>query len=483
MSKSQENLNDVNFICERVNWYRKQKSQDLIEYFKEHRFDALYSIPHPESGMLICGLEASRRFTSIAERFLSTQAEKKRKTDLSKFVYNLKDEFSRRFVGQEQELSQRNIDRMISTAYKQTEKLYEKLRHYIPCEIILAKNINNFEVGPVKFIHKSKFFESHKNEINDLRNGISKDHQDRCKSAVTEGFPENRVATEEQSQQLANHLVDGLLESFGQYEWFAVLDIAECNSQVSYDRALFTTKTALNIIKLILGGQYTDRLRTAQDYGHSTKGAELTRSNDGKLHISLSSTPSGNVAGDNWLDFLTTRAGYFFNLASQALHLSVGFDNLSPLCTRFIDSLSWYGDAISEKSTASKIVKFVASIERMTGTGIEKDENEEERGVTDIVTKRSSILYSIATGESLDKSLEKVSYIYDCRSNLLHGSISPFEDSVLENSYKAEQISKYILLTGLDYFNTLGLDNHTIHQKQLRKHYNKLEKKYFNTKV
>ncbi|MFQ5713058.1 MAG: hypothetical protein ACE5GU_03400 [Candidatus Scalinduaceae bacterium] len=290
MSKSQENLKDVNFICERVNWYLKQKPRELIEYFKEHRFDSLYSILHPESGMLICGLEASRRFTSIAERFLSTQVEKKRKTNLSRFVGNLKEEFSMRFVGQGQELSQKNIDRMISSAYKRTEKQYEKIRHYIPFEIILTKHINSFEVGPVQFIHKSRFFEYHKSEINDLRNGIRKEHQDRCKSAVKEGFPVNSVATEEQSQQLANHLVDGLLESFGQYEWFAVLDIAECDSQVSYDRALFTTKTALNIIKLLLGGQYTDRLRTAQDHGHSTKGAELTRSNDGKLHISLSYT-------------------------------------------------------------------------------------------------------------------------------------------------------------------------------------------------
>lgn len=358
----------------------------------------------------------------------------------------------------------------------------KKIRHYIPCEIFLTKNINSFEVGPVQFIHKSKFFESHKNEINDLRNEIRKDHQDRCKSAVTEGYPENRVATEKQSQRLANHLVDGLLEFFGQYEWFAVLDMAECDLQVSYDRALITTKTALNIIKLILGGQYTDRLRTAQDYGHSIKSAKLTRSKDGKLHISLSSTPGSNVVGDNWFDILTTRAGYFFKLASQALHFSVGFDNLSPLCTRFIDSLSWYGDAISEKSTAAKIVKFVSSIEGMTGTGIEKDKNGKERGVTEIVTKRSSILYSIATGESLDKSLEKLSHIYDCRSRLVHGSISPFEDSVLTYSYKAERISRLILLTGLDYFNTLGLDNHTINQKQLRKYYSELEKKYFNTK-
>jgi hypothetical protein len=482
MSKSQENLKDVTFICERVIWYLKQKPEELIEYFKEHRLDALYSISDPNRGMIICGLEASKRFTDIAERFLSTQEEKKRKANLSKVIGNLKEEFSRRFIQRGEEISQRNIDRMIASAYKLTSKKFESIRHFIPCTIFLTKSIKSFEVGPVQFLHESKFFDSYKKEIQALREEIKVDHQARCRSAVSEGFPEDRIATEKQSEQLANRLVDGLLDFNTQYEWFAVVDIGECDSTVLYNKAVFTTKTALNILKLLLGGQYTDRLRTAQDYGLPHKRAKLTRGADGKLDISLSSIPGGNVLGDDWFEFLSTKAEYFFKLASRALAFSVEFSEIPPLCTRFIDSLSWYGDAISEKSPAAKIVKYVSSIERMTGTGIESDENVNERGVTEIVTNRSSILYSNATGKSLDDCFREVNHIYECRSNLLHGSISPFDDSVVSDSYKAEEISRLILLTGLDFFNSLGLDNPTMNQRQLRGHYNDLEKMHLQRK-
>jgi len=449
-----------------------------MQCFQHHRMDALYSIPDKRRGMIICGRDASERFYNIAERHLSSQKEEKNKTNLDEFVKKLKEEFSRRFLQIVEEITEKNMDRMISTAYRRISREFEPLIHYIPCAIFFSRTIESFEIGPVSFLHKTKFESTYGDEIDQLRIQIKEQHREHCASAIADGFPANRIATEEQSQQLADYLVDGLLSSFGNYEWIAVVTISKCNEKVSYSRAISVTKTALNILKLLLGGEFTYRIKTGKDHGEFSKSARLTRKENGKLEISLASAPSGNVVGDEWLEILSTNAAYHFGLATKVLELSLGFSDPPPLCTRFIDALSWYGDAVSEQSHAAKIVKFVSSIERITGTGIEMDDDGRERGVTEIVTNRSSILHSIATGEPLADSIPKVSNIYECRSNLVHGSLSPFDESCVSYAHKAGEISRMILLAGLDYFFSLGIDDLSMNQKQLKKKYKDLEAMY-----
>lgn len=112
---------------------------------------------------------------------------------------------------------------------------------------------------------------------------------------MAKGFPSERVSSPEVSEKLANFLVDGLLEFFAPYQWVADVEILPYEGKVSYDRALFLIRSVLNIIKLMLGRQYTDRLRTAEDRGHAKKSALLSRTADGKPHISITGTPNDNV--------------------------------------------------------------------------------------------------------------------------------------------------------------------------------------------
>lgn len=480
MNKRQQNFADLNFICERVVWYLKQKPEDLMQYFKTHKMDALYSIPDKKRGMVICGRDASGKFYDIAKRHLSSKNEEKNKTNLDEFVSKLKEEFSRRFIQDGEDITEVNMDRMISTAYRSLSREFKSLIHYIPCSIFSSDSVKKFNIGPVNFLYKTEFESNYGDEIKTLRIQIKEQHREQCASAIANGFPVERVATEDLSQQLADHLVEGLLSSFGNYEWIAVVEIPKCNEKVSYSRAISATKIALNTLKLLLGSEFTYRIRTGLDHGESPTSARLTRKEDGKLDISLSRSASGNVIGDKWIDILHNQASYYFGLATKALELSIGFSDPPPLCTRFIDALSWYGDAVSEQSYAAKIVKFVTSIERITGTGIEKYDDGRVRTVTEIVVNRSSILHSIATNETLSESKCKVSDIYECRSNLVHGSLSPFDESCVAYAHKAGDISRMVLLAGLDYFSWLGLDNLSISQKQLKSNYKTLEAKYLS---
>ena len=474
VAKKQQNLDDMRFIYDKVGWYLNQNHEDLMVYFQEHKMDSLYNIPHPKLGKIICGREASEKFYNIAERYLSSQKEGKNKSNLDEFVKKLKEEFTRRFLQNGEEINESKVEKMISTAYKSMSREFTQLTHYIPCAIFFSRTIDSFNIGPINFLHKTKFESTYADEIEQLRIQIKEQHQEHCAEAIIKGFPSHNIATEEQSQQLAEELVEGLLSAFENWEWIAVVTIPECNEKISYTKAISSTKTALNILKLLLGSEFTDQIRTEKDYGESPKSAKLTRNENGKLEISLSSTVGGNVIGSDWLDVLNAKSGYYFDLTTKALQLSLEFNDTPPLCARFIDALSWYGDAVYEQSYAAKIVKFVTSIERITGTGIETGDDGKERGVTDIVTSRSSIFYSFATDESLTDSLEKVKKIYDCRSSLVHGSISPFDKSCISYAHKAGEISRMVLLVGLDYFFSLS-DDLSLSEKQLKKKYKELE--------
>jgi hypothetical protein len=133
--------------------------------------------------------------------------------------------------------------------------------------------------------------------------------------------------------------------------------------------------------------------------------------------------------------------GFYFQHASRALKLAAGFGSAPPLCLRFIDTLTWYGEASADRPPAVRIVKFVTALEAMTGTGPERDASGREvRGGTEIVTTRAAIWHEFATGGTFVGSQKEIARLYDAHSNLVHGAISPFDDDIISLSHDAEEI-------------------------------------------
>lgn len=477
MNKSEQNLHDVEFIGERVLWFLRLSPQELMAHIRDNRFDAFHTIPDPKRNMLFIGREGSERFEAIARRHLANQPEQRRKTDVIEFVKKLEAEFSRRFVHGGETINRQNVDRMIATAFKLTSMVFTASHHYIPCAFFLTNTFKRFQVGPVEFVSAKEFFAVHRAEIEHLRQVIKDNHQEQCRADVAKGYPAANVATPEDSAKLANHLVDGLLEFFGQHEWFAEVSIPPCAPAVSHERALFLMRAALNIVKLMLGRGHTYRLRTAEDRGNVGKSAKLHRDNDGKLDISLSSAPMNQVLGDECLQALTGPMAVDFAYATRALSLAAGFTDAPPLCLRFLDALAWYGDAVNEPSPAARIVKLITAVEAMCGTEPEHDANGKEvRGVTEIVTTRAAIWHQFWTGKDLRASRKLLARLYKYRSDLVHGSVSPFDDDIMAVSHEAEAATRIVLLVGLDYFTSIGIEHSTWTPRALRQKLQELER-------
>lgn len=470
-----ENVLDCEAILKRVNWSLRLNAEQMMAHIREHREDAFRMMTDPRNnGMIILGEEGVDRLWRCARRNLDADLAKKARTSLSAFVEHLRNRWAQLFLKYGKPVNAENAELWISSAYESTALEHEPATHYIPCSLIYTENLPSFAIGPVTFYSQAEFFRLHGEELDKLRETIRIRHRARVEEAIASGFPEKNAATPEQSAEWGNHLTNGLLESFKGYNWFAVVEVEAAHKEVSYDRALYTVRGALNIIKVLIGSHHTDRLRTAEDHGSAGKAATLTRDAKGELGISLSTKPMDNIAGDQWHDLLTKNL--HFPILTKVLALCSTFDDPPPLCSRLLDAIAWFGDAVAERAPAAKIVKFVNAIERICGTGKEMTAQGADRGVTSMVLTRSSIIYSVITGKSMTVAKRVIGEIYECRSKLVHGSLSPFSDEVAAQVYKTDRVTNLVLFGAINYFDTLGLENRTLEENGLRAALLNLEK-------
>lgn len=481
MSQHEENIKDIEFILAKIRFFLEKSPEELKEHFKRNRWDALYLLPHPgRRGSLFYGQEAHHRFFLIARRYLSSQKDKASKIYLPEFTEALRREFSRRFLGSnaaQSNINRQNIERMLSSAYRKASSKFDSFTHYIPCSIVLHSKPEKFAVGPVQFMHKSAFKKEYGEEIEARRQAIAKEHEERCKEAISKGMKPENVATPEQSKKLSDQLVDGVNKFFGLYDWVGIIKIEECHPIVSRQRAILAVEAAINILKLLLGQRNSYKMRTAFEPGYAANTADLRRSSGGILEISLSWDSDANILGDDWYQAVSETMGFYFRPAERALEAFLKVGQEMPLSRRFIDALAWYGDAVSESSAASKVVKYVSAMERMTVTGKEFDENKKERSIAEIVTRRSAMLCHYPEG-NLKALFKEIKEIYECRSDILHGSLSPFDESISGMAERAEMYARILLLSGLAIFDLKGLEDPKFTDQRLKKYYLGLEKDF-----
>jgi hypothetical protein len=467
MGAREENIIDFQFIIERIEWFRTRPGLELIEHVKKHPYDGLEMIgAYPDSKLL--GRDAAIRLGVITDRFLKSRPDR-RKIDRSHIREEIKSLISVRFLKECRSLDGQSVDSLLGAAYKATVKDFEAREHFIPCTIFLTNKWTRFDVGPVAFFRRDEFDNQFHTPIDAMR----KPGVDAASKPTSEKLP-GGAETIGQPKLRVDSFVDQVEDAFKPYNWIAVVSIPDASDKASFGAAIGMVKGALNAIKLLAGGSSSDRIRTAHDAGIPFKGAKLWRAKE-KFSAETNSSAPGNVWGDEILDLLTNGSlKPFYRMAANVLRLCMPFNKIPPLGSRFLDALSWYGDAVNDNSSAAKIMKFVTAIERIVGT-----EEQSDRGVTDIVVNRAALLYS-SGGGSLGDCKAEIDELYECRSNLLHGTISPFDESVVAEASRADEIARMILLSGLDLFTALGMESPTMSPKKLRAVFDNLEKNHLN---
>lgn len=477
MNQAQKNEEDLRIILEAVHRYQNRNPEELRDDFKKDPLHYFHKITDREKRDYVIGADGAKRIIAIAKRFLSNQGDKRRAIDLEKFSTAVGAGIAETFCNLKSEASDRNISKMLARTLKRMCGIFKDRVHYFPCSIFLTGDKRMLQVGPVRFLSTDDFWSTYQDQIKHDADLLAREHWEECQAREHRGGDE--AASLEVQQKHARRMVVGLKRHFDQYLWIGVVEVPACDESVSREKALFAVRGALNILKLIYGLEHSDRLRISEDQSLATRSFGLTKKADGPFSISLKLSTKGNVVGDEWRGLIEGKAEFIFDVAQKILTRMMGFSSPPPLCERFMGALSWYGDAVSESVPSARIVKFVSAIESLVGTGEEKNaEGNVVRGVTEIVTIRAAIFFSRAVEVPYHEAQSKIKKIYGTRSDLVHGSVSPYHESHLRISNETAKVAQMVLLTCLDYFESLGWENPGLEAKGLKVDFDKLEKDF-----
>jgi hypothetical protein len=121
-----------------------------------------------------------------------------------------------------------------------------------------------------------------------------------------------------------------------------------------------------------------------------------------------------------------------------------------PLAARFREAASWFGEGVTEASHAAQILDFVTAIERAVVTG-------DHAEVWRAVTRRAAILAAAAEGGDPADWYRRAGDIYEVRSQIVHGAMSPFAPEAGAMAPQAAVLARAVLHGALGFFETLGL--------------------------
>jgi Apea-like HEPN len=466
MAKHQLDIDDINFVISEVIRFTAMTFQDMkaMKEADPENDDLLFSMPHPtRPGLLIIGRPASQRLSDLGERHLATQPRLLDDSDPRLFHELLRKEFADRFLKQGHEVNKQNVEKMLSAVVKGIKAEHKALTHYIPCAALNVyyegwpqptEKYKEFDVGPVHFVWTEKFLAEQRQEI---------------KSNYPKGETWAAPGREEHDEQTMIWLTD----FYNNYNWVAIVSIPPCSEQVSRQRAVNTVQGALDVLKLLFGPEKSDRIRLGEARMPPEKTAQLTHDAGGAYHITASRRLSDDVGiTAEVFELILGGNDLHLHTAGTTLDAYVDPQNERHLKRRYLDALSWYGEAVVEPLPSARIIRYVAAWERLTIT------QKEEVGLTDKVTKRIAILGHDVRAGDFASTLKKVKKIYDWRSRLMHGSSSPFEKALIPVAREAGAITRHALYQSLQVFIPLAHKIDNPKEADLEAEYERLEREW-----
>lgn len=288
MNKRQQDINDVEFVLSEALRFLRMSPKEIMDEVSKDKTGAFCWIPHPSGdGDLLIGGKAETRLYELAQRHLATQKLLGEKIELREFVRDIKDALVRWFATVEREVDGRNVDRMLSEAVKRTTKKFKELTHFIPCVLVFDEHPEEFSIGPVRFVTKTRFMVERDGDFRMLIELTKRRLEEEVEKAVAKGKPRSELMSSDQIRDHAEHFVSKVAEYLKLYRWIACVSVPSSHDAVSRRRAEFVVQAALDVLKLFLTPYYAKHIRSSYSRGFATEAARLTRDVAGNLAISI----------------------------------------------------------------------------------------------------------------------------------------------------------------------------------------------------
>jgi len=444
---SQQNINetavaDIEFViseCARLHEIVSRLTPK--EFLKQPRnldFDASLALSNGRE--LYCGIEALRRLYRLATNALR-ESDAAGTVEPEKVNRALQGLVVQRFIEERHAPDDAQVRNVLAAAVGEAKLARSDATHFVPCRLMFVKDPTTFNVGPVTFPTSVSF-----HELMGLRYTAYVESSD---------MPGQRELCGQLLGQ-ARHYYDG----FG---WVGEVRILNCDPKTSKKRAHLAVTAALDILHLLFGTYHTNRMMVGGPRLADDRRAHLHLDDKGSLDVSCSSSATSAVGFQGGWEKLFNRDDFAFLLraANKAIEPLVNPSVQRPLGIRFVDAAAWFGDAVREQSDAARVVKASNALEHLLTTG-------ERRGITKRLSQRAAaVCYDPHVEESFDEIVQQFVDAYQLRSDLVHGSLSPFDPGVEERCGLSMRLTERALCSALGFFETRGLLDRSLTNEEL----------------
>lgn len=458
---------DVAFIVEEITRLRKADIKDIQA---QNPHDLLCNIIHPEKGVIFLGTGGIQRLETLAASYLSRQKTSCGRIALPTLARELGKQIIDKFIDTTQPINHSNTMKVLHRSLKSTTSNIEDQTHFIPCHIVSRQEPGEFKIGPIRFLCYSRFEKQISPELETYRKSLFNDRL--LKYPKLERFKEaSPEQISKEAEEFSSFRTDGVTKYFSNFGWIAEVTVKGCDPDIASIKANHAVAAAIDVIRLFSKPGYANRMCIAPR-SSDINSTRLSRPENGELNITIQQGGhSGEAVAGDWWDRLENAPS--INLRMTQLGDIISTITLSAeessLEHRILNALHWFGAGCQDDIPGAKIIKFVTSMESLVLLG-------NEENLTKKVVERAAALIFHDAKNDLEYWVACIDKIYDCRSKLVHGDISAYDQRVLKLCHTASLTSQYSLMGAIDFFHHLGIKSKNVSDKKLRENFNMLVK-------
>lgn len=303
---------------------------------------------------------------------------------------------------------------------EQVENIY-----YIECQLPNDIRVDEFYIGPVKFIKSKNLIDIIKDNIIQHKN------------------------------------LNDIKEFFSRYEWVAKIKLSHKKSYEAKKYARNCLDVIIAFFTLFFGTQFHNYIYRSNL--NPEKKLELVEYQSGKISARKTKLFLNNrEKNSNWLAVLDKNKEVINYLGRYIEHL-LSFKNLSLLSKKFYYALMMYKEAIIEPNKVSGLVKLAIALEYLIYIEGNKD-------ISKKFYTRVKFLYD-GNSDKTDNILKKIKRLYELRSQIVHGACLNNYNIDLDDFYPtALEITKTCLVHFMISLAQTGFD-YNISNKDMEKFY------------
>lgn len=352
---------------------------------------------------------------ALAHRYLASARTGRRRIDPAGFAEIILSELTGRFLYQDRRPVESQAARMLAAALRRAAVDIEDRTHFVPCRLFDGPARDALAVGPVVFQKSASF----RNE----------------QSAAIATDPEFAALIE---------------RDFMPWEWVATVEVKGCDRVLSRRRGLSAVDGALDILRLFAGAAASASVGRAGAPGlPSYIPAGLWADSSGRLHPVRAEARLPRDSEFTMKQLFGPDGTAWREAAGVMLRPLVDPALVWPLAARFREAASWFGEGVTEVHASARILAFVTAIERAVVVG-------DHAGIWRTVTLRAAILAHRGCGGDLAKWSALAETVYEIRSRIAHGAMSPFAPEAGAMAPGAARLAQAVLRGALDFFGALG---------------------------